>query len=406
MSEEWGQQKRLPDLRTVALSISAYIGTVTAPLVTDILRQVVSQSSNLTIFALGLCFGIGLSIITGWIIESVIRPYREQDMSSDENRPPTAKIGFAPQEPVAGRPIMFDGARSFAPDRIVSYRWAVHGTTAMAPQFVHVFPMAGKYDVKLTVTDRHGATDTCSETIIVKESEGELVLDEVHPGASDDGGRALDREYVVFANAGERRLDLGGWTVRDGVAAEDRDAKGGHAFEFPDGFSLSPDATVTVHTGPEPEDGMPDGVEGSGEERHIFWGAERAVWDYRTDVVLVEDGGGHPVIAVQYERTGPGEYDFEDLDIETLQHWFPDVLDEQLPAAPEVNVSVDAGALARSVVSSTFSALLVPLVFGLLMGSLYIVILGSFGITPNLKFFPALGLLTLSLIFAYVYSKR
>jgi hypothetical protein len=58
------------------------------------------------------------------------------------------------------------------------------GTSAVGPSQVHVFTKGGTYAVKMTVTDRGGDTATLSQTIIVLDKNGQVVV----PGGSGPGG--------------------------------------------------------------------------------------------------------------------------------------------------------------------------------------------------------------------------
>lgn len=268
-------------------------------------------------------------------------------VNDDDNRPnhpPKAEITHAPDEPAPGRPVLIDGSQSADPDsgdRIVSYRWSVDDREPRAPRFVHVFLRTGEHDVELEVIDSHGAVGTTSETIAVNETRGDFVLERVHPDAPGDDHENLVEEYLVFENAGDDALGLDGWSIHDAAEEENRVTEGRHTFTFPDGFELDPGVSVIVHTGIEPE-GAAD-FDDTDEERHLFWGKRWAVWNNEEDVIVVQDDGGHPIMAVRYERTDAGEYSLENLDVEVLEDWFPEVVISSRENAPLMSVSFAAG---------------------------------------------------------------
>lgn len=112
------------------------------------------------------------------------------------------------------------------------------------------------------------------------QSSSPLRVASVHPDAAGNDHTNLGDEYVTFRNAGEEPLDLTGWTVSD---------EAGHAFPFPDGFTLEPEATVTLYTGTGDD---------SGESLH--WGSKEAVWNNGGDTVVVTNATGVEVIRYQY----------------------------------------------------------------------------------------------------------
>ncbi len=87
-------------------------------------------------------------------------------------QPPTADFTFIPEHPKAGETITFDGSDSFDFDgKVVAYAWDFNndgkadakGVTAQTS-----FPVAGSYDVTLTITDNDGNTDAITYTVDVK----------------------------------------------------------------------------------------------------------------------------------------------------------------------------------------------------------------------------------------------
>jgi len=89
-------------------------------------------------------------------------------------QPPIADF-YTPGEPDPGDPVLFDGSSSVDPDgEIVAYAWDFDGdgkvdSTAVTAE--HTFPIAGSYEVSLTVTDDDGNSDTITYTIEVGGEE-------------------------------------------------------------------------------------------------------------------------------------------------------------------------------------------------------------------------------------------
>jgi PKD repeat protein len=86
--------------------------------------------------------------------------------------PPIADFTYAPEAPLVGEPVQFNGMESFDFDGgIIGYAWDFQSDgviDATSPIVLHVFPTAGSYRVRLTVTDTGGATDTAERTIVVE----------------------------------------------------------------------------------------------------------------------------------------------------------------------------------------------------------------------------------------------
>ena len=106
-----------------------------------------------------------------------------------------------------------------------------------------------------------------------------LAIDAVHADAAGNDHENLNDEYVVFRNAGETTLGLGGWTVSD---------EAGHTYTFPAGTTLDPGDTVVLRTG--------TGRDTTGTR---YWGRDRAVWNNGGDTVVVARDGD-VVLAFEY----------------------------------------------------------------------------------------------------------
>ncbi len=110
-------------------------------------------------------------------------------------------------------------------------------------------------------------------------AEGLAVAD-VHADAAGNDHENRNDEYIVLTNRDNRTLALGGWTVSDAA---------GHTYQFPDGVTLEPEATLTLYTG--------GGANGAGE---LYWGAGGAIWNNGGDTVVVRDAGGRVVLEHAY----------------------------------------------------------------------------------------------------------
>lgn len=285
------------------------------------------------------------------------------DNDNGDNHPPTAAIDLVPETPAPGQPVFFDGSRSTDPndgDQVASYRWTVDDREVFGPRFVHGFLQDGIHEVRLQVFDTHRAADTAKKRVTVEVTEGELALDEAHPDSPDDDHEHLNEEYLVFQNVGDAALGVGGWTIHDTAEAEGRVMPGEHTFTFPDEFDLGPDERVTVHTGAKPEDSNSN--EDADGKRHLYWNKPRAIWNNDEDVIVVEDGNGHPVLAMRYRRTESGTYELEDLDVEVLDGWFGRLVVSSREEAQLVSFVPAAGLVSK----------LVPGLVGMMLGATFL----------------------------------
>jgi hypothetical protein len=85
--------------------------------------------------------------------------------------PPNANIDVAPATPAPGAAVTLDGGSSVDPDgSIATYEWDFHddgSVDATGSTATTSFPSPGTYDVRLTVTDTQGGTDSTVTTITV-----------------------------------------------------------------------------------------------------------------------------------------------------------------------------------------------------------------------------------------------
>ena len=126
-----------------------------------------------------------------------------------------------------------------------------------------------------------GEVATATATPVVADGGTTLRIAEIHADAAGDDRENLNGEYVTFANAGDETLDLSGWTVSD---------EADHEYAFPDGTTIGPDETLTLHTG--------SGEDGDGD---LYWGEGSPLWNNGGDTVIVRNGSGSVVIERSYD---------------------------------------------------------------------------------------------------------
>ena len=90
--------------------------------------------------------------------------------------PPTASFTFAPESPRIGEPTVFDGSGSTAINvEIISYSWEFRQEDAVISlggrDVEVVFPTAGPWETRLTVTDSNGLKGVSLSSIIVQNEE-------------------------------------------------------------------------------------------------------------------------------------------------------------------------------------------------------------------------------------------
>ncbi|MEF8801354.1 MAG: lamin tail domain-containing protein [Halolamina sp.] len=117
-----------------------------------------------------------------------------------------------------------------------------------------------------------GSTPTDTATATIAEGDIPLRVSEIHADAEGDDRENRNDEYVVLKNIGDEELELSGWTVSD---------EADHTYTVPDGTSLAPGETLTLHTG--------SGTDGDG---HLYWGAGSPVWNNAGDTVTVRTASG------------------------------------------------------------------------------------------------------------------
>jgi hypothetical protein len=104
------------------------------------------------------------------------------------------------------------------------------------------------------------------------------------PGDDDATSSSLNKEYVQVRNFGVKAWTLTGWTLRD---------VSGFRYAFPEGFTVEPGATVTIHTGP-----------GRNRPLHLYWGQGTYVWNNTGDKATLKNAAGKVVDTCSYDGEG------------------------------------------------------------------------------------------------------
>ncbi|MCS6937291.1 MAG: PKD domain-containing protein [Candidatus Bipolaricaulota bacterium] len=86
------------------------------------------------------------------------------------NQPPLVTFTFDPQKPKVNERVSFDATGSSDADgQIVKYEWDFgDGEKAEGQTTTHIYKSAGRFTVKLTVTDDRGATNSLTRTIEIQ----------------------------------------------------------------------------------------------------------------------------------------------------------------------------------------------------------------------------------------------
>ncbi len=121
------------------------------------------------------------------------------------NRPPVASFTYSPSSPLVGQPVTFDGTGSYDPDgRITIYSWDFNSdgrADASGPTVSYAFPVAGSYNVILTVTDNGGLSGSTTRTVQVRSGS---VPPPPPPGSLPIATLAIDRGCGATYQPGER----------------------------------------------------------------------------------------------------------------------------------------------------------------------------------------------------------
>ena len=141
-------------------------------------------------------------------------------------------------------------------------------------------PVEERAQIGAGPSDAATLTPTVATDGGTSSGDGELAVANISADAEGDDRENLNDEYVVFQNSGDSSLDLTGWIVSD---------EAGKTYQFPDGFTLDPGATVTLHTD-----------SGTDTQTDLYWDASRPVWNNNGDTVTVTTSEGEVVIEEAY----------------------------------------------------------------------------------------------------------
>jgi competence protein ComEC len=156
-----------------------------------------------------------------------------------------------------------------APQRLREGDPVSPGTTAPVQQRVTLGGVGTVTTAPPATTVTDGGTPT-----------GALAIETVHADAGGADSENLNDEYIVFTNTGTEELDLSGHTVSDAA---------GHTYTVPEGVTLEPDATLTVHTGT-----------GTDTETDLYWGSGSPIWNNGGDTVTVTAPDGTVILEETY----------------------------------------------------------------------------------------------------------
>jgi competence protein ComEC len=122
------------------------------------------------------------------------------------------------------------------------------------------------------------ATDGGTPTVTATPEA--LNVAQINADAEGDDRENLNDEYIVLKNTGAEPLDLSGWTVAD---------EAGRTYTVPDGFTLAPGTTVTLHTG-----------SGTDTDTDLYWGSGSPIWNNGGDTVIISTPNGTVVLEETY----------------------------------------------------------------------------------------------------------
>lgn len=91
-----------------------------------------------------------------------------------------------------------------------------------------------------------------------------------------------EKEYITLQNVSGEPLSMSNWTIEDdGLVPADTLSP----FVFPSGFTLEPNAEVTIVTG-----------DGGDTDETLYWGVGRQVWSEEGDIVYVSDASDRVIL--------------------------------------------------------------------------------------------------------------
>ncbi len=190
-----------------------------------------------------------------------------------------AAITLTPSEGTSPLVVHADASGSYAEDgAIVAYGWSFGDGgigTGVTAEHTYTTDSQHAFPVTLTVTDDKGRQAEASETVTVspaKPSPPGHTVEFVWPFHFDaiaEDAANLNDEYFTLENTGTESVDMTRWSVSN---------EHGDTFDFPDGFTLAPRATVTIHSGA-----------GADTKGILYWNASEPVWSNTSDIGVLYD---------------------------------------------------------------------------------------------------------------------
>lgn len=101
-----------------------------------------------------------------------------------------------------------------------------------------------------------------------------------HYDAAGNDNQNKNDEYFTLKNTCDHAINMTGWTVSDAA---------NHVFAFPPGFTLAPNAQVTIYTG-----------SGLNTSDKLYWGAGGAIWNNTGDTATLQNAAGEMIKSYSY----------------------------------------------------------------------------------------------------------
>ena len=142
---------------------------------------------------------------------------RPEEISPEENQPPTALFNYKPENPIINQEIIFDAGSSTDSDgEISSFLWNfddTDSTTTNQSTTTHFYSVPGNYSVELRVVDNKGATSSLTAVTISISQEETLDLGVIVNEIAWMGTTANSAdEWVELYNNNSDEIDLTNWT--------------------------------------------------------------------------------------------------------------------------------------------------------------------------------------------------
>ena len=168
-------------------------------------------------------------------------------------------------------------------DRLLRYVWVgglsineelVRRGAAISRRYLPDIAMASRFETAQADAKSGGlglwAPDACGPPVNASLTVVGLAYD-----ASGDDNTNLNEEWIRVRNDGDNIVDLTGWGIKDESAS--------NRYSFPDGFTVSPGETITIHSGCGDDFGS-----------QLFWcSIGSAVWNNDGDTAFLTDPSGN-----------------------------------------------------------------------------------------------------------------